>query len=95
MEWTPISERIIQVRSYSKYIKLAVIHVHALTEDADDQEKYEFYTKLQDVIDGVSTHDMIMVTGDMNAKVGYENRDYERVMGKHGLGLRNDNEERL
>ena len=38
---------------------------------------------------------MIIVTGDMNAKVGYENRDYEKVMGKHGLGLRNDNRERL
>ena len=38
---------------------------------------------------------MIIVTRDMNAKVGYENRDYEKVMGKHGLGLRNDNRERL
>ena len=31
----------------------------------------------------------------MNAKVGHQNHDYERVMGKHGLGLRNDNGERL
>jgi len=31
----------------------------------------------------------------MNAKVLYENRDYERVMGKHELGLRNDNQVRL
>ena len=30
----------------------------------------------------------MIVTGDMNAtcKVGEENWDYERVMGKHGLG---------
>ena len=27
--------------------------------------------------------------------MGYENRDYERVMGKQGLGLRNDKGERL
>ncbi|XP_068707377.1 uncharacterized protein [Montipora foliosa] len=84
MEWTPISERIIQVRYYSKYLKLTVIHVYAPKEDADEQDNDEFYTRLQDVIDGVNTHDMIIVTGDMNTKVGYENRDYERVMGKHG-----------
>ena len=36
------------------------------------------------MLDGANTHDMIIVTGDMNAKVEYENRDYERVMKKHG-----------
>lgn len=29
---------------------------------------------------------MIIVTGDMSVKAGYENSYYERVMGKHGLG---------
>ena len=38
---------------------------------------------------------MLIVTGDMNAKVGNDNWAYERVMGKHGLGQRNDNGERL
>ena len=31
----------------------------------------------------------------MNAKVGNQNENYERVMGKHGLGERNNNGERL
>jgi len=61
--WNPISERIIQARYYSKNIKLTVIHVYAPTEDADEQEIDEFYTRLQDLIDGVNTHDMIIVTG--------------------------------
>ena len=38
---------------------------------------------------------MLVVTGDMNAKVGDNNHNYERVMGKHGLGQRNNNGERL
>ena len=37
---------------------------------------------------------MIIVTGDTNAKVGNDNWAYESVMGKHGLGQRNDNGER-
>ena len=50
MEWTPISERIIQARFYSRYIKLTIIHIYAPTEDADEQTKDEFYGKLQDVL---------------------------------------------
>lgn len=38
---------------------------------------------------------MLIVNGDMNAKVGEDNWDYERVMGKRGLGRWNDNGERL
>jgi len=47
------------------------------------------------VIDGINTHVMIIVTGAMNADILYENRDYERVMGKHRLWLRNDKGEEL
>ena len=86
MEWTPISERVIQARFYSRYIKLTIIHIYAPTEDADEQTKDAFYGKLQDVLDTVNEHDMLIATGDMNAKVGNDNWAYESVMGKHGLG---------
>ena len=91
MDWTPINERIIQARYHYKHIKLTMVHIYAPTEDADEQVKNEFYTRLQDILDKRNTHDMQIITGDMNAKVGADNRDYERVMGKHGLGRRNDN----
>ena len=81
MEWTPISERVIQARFYSKYIKLTIIHVYAPTEDTDEQIKDEFYGRLQDVLDSVNEHDMLIVTGDMNAKVGNDNWAYE-FLGK-------------
>ncbi len=38
---------------------------------------------------------MIVVMGDMNAKVGYNNTNREEVMGKFGIGVMNDNGERL
>ena len=37
----------------------------------------------------------MIITGDMNAKVGEDNEDMEHVRGKHGLGIRNNNGERL
>ena len=95
MDWTPINERIIQARYHSKHIKLTMVHIYAPTEDTDEQVKNEFYTRLQDVLDKCNTHDMLIVNGDMNAKVGEDNWDYERVMGKRGLGRWNDNGERL
>jgi len=95
IDWSPISERIIQARFYSNYIKLTLVHVYAPTEDAEEQVKDEFYTRLQDVLSSCRTHDMLIVTGDMNAKVGNNNTSFERVMGKHGLGQRNNNGERL
>ncbi|VDO50556.1 unnamed protein product [Schistosoma margrebowiei] len=33
--------------------------------------------------------------GDLNAKVGIDNTGYEDIMGRHGLGERNKNRERL
>ena len=37
---------------------------------------------------------MLLIIGDMNAKVGSENSNCERAMGKHGCGMMNDNGER-
>ena len=43
------------------------------------------------MLDSVKERDMLIVTGDMNAKVGNDNWAYESALGKHGLGQRNDN----
>ena len=47
------------------------------------------------VLDKRNKHGVLRVTGDMNAKVGDENWDYDKEMRKHGLVQRNDNGERL
>ena len=38
---------------------------------------------------------MMAVMGDMNAKVGNNNTNREEVMGKFGIGVMNENGERL
>ena len=96
MEWTPISEGIIKARFYSKFMKLTVIHAYAPTNDVEEEEKDKFHDQLGEVISQVKRHDMLVLTGDMNAKVGNNPSGLERVMGKHGLGsIRNDSGERL
>jgi hypothetical protein len=37
----------------------------------------------------ISRKDVILVMGDLNAKVGSNNEGLEHIMGKHGLGYIN------
>ena len=46
IEWSPINERIIKARFYSKFVRLTTIHVYAPTNDADEERKEDFYGKL-------------------------------------------------
>ena len=43
----------------------------------------------------VNKHDLLLITGDMNANAGSSNHSRERVMCKHGTGIINGNGERL
>ena len=47
------------------------------------------------MVKGVATHDVLVVIGDINAKIGNENAGLERVKGKHGSGKKNENGQRL
>ena len=95
MEWTPVSKRIITARFYSKVRKVTVVQVYAPHNEREDQVKNDFYEELQETLDGCNKNDIIVVMGDLNAKVGSDNIGYEKTMGKHGLGVQNDNGERL
>ena len=68
--WRPISVRIIEARFFSHVIKTTVIQVYAPTNEADDEVKDDFYEQLQKIMDEVPRHDMLLVIGDWNAKVG-------------------------
>ena len=95
LEWEPVNDRMIRAHFNSKYYKLSNIQCYAPTNDADEETKDNFYEQLQMVVSKVPRHDMLLIMGDLNAKVGADNTEFEKSMGKHGCGTRNDNEERL
>ena len=95
LEWKPINDRLLKARFNSKFAKLTVIACYAPTEDAEEEIKDEFYDQLEEEIQTTPRHDVLMVVGDLNARVGEENTGRERAMGTEGFGCINNNGERL
>ena len=94
-EWEPISERIISARFESKCQNTTIIQVYAPTNEAEEEEKEDFYhqLQLQPAYNNRKARDVTMVIGDLNAKVGSDNRNWEASMGTHGEGVINENGE--
>ena len=95
LEWKPITERFLYARFKSRFIKLSVVTCYAPTEEAKKEEKDNFYDSLQSILEDIPKHDVLVVLGDFNARVGNDNTNRERIMGKHGTGTMTDNGSRL
>jgi exonuclease III len=94
MSFTLINERICTLRLKGKFRNIKLINVHAPTEEKID-EKDIFYVDLQRTYDKAPQHDIVLILGDLNAKIGRE-KVYENVTGKHTLhDVSNQNGEKI
>ena len=93
IEWKPISPRIILARFRSKIRNVTFINCYAPTNEAEVETKADFYDKLQKTLDGRTRRDILIVTGDFNAKMGKHNTGRERIISREGLGTMNENGE--
>ena len=95
LSWEPVSQRLLTPRFNSKGRKVTVIQCYAPTNAAEIEEKESFYDQLQAVMDKLPRRDLKIVMGDLNAKVGTDSTNRELAMGKHGVGVHNENGELL
>ena len=51
-EWTPVSDRIISARLWSRHIKATVIQAYAPNNDADEESKELFYEIYLSTVNG-------------------------------------------
>ena len=93
LSWEPVSPRILTARFNSKGRKVTILQCYAPTNTADEEEKEDFYEQLPAILDKTPRRDLKILMGDLNAKVGADNRNREIIMGKHGTGIQNENGE--
>ena len=60
-----------------------------------DYMKEEWYDQLQAAVSNVPQHDVLLIMGDMNAKIGSHHTDRESAMGREGCWIINDNGEKF
>ena len=82
VEWEPIDDRIIPARINAKIQKITIIQCYAPTNNAEPYEEEEFYNQLQAVVDKVLNRGILIIMGDFNPKVGWNNANIERIMGR-------------
>ena len=95
--WEPISPRIVTglFTTNQPKINLSIIQCYAPTNEAEEEAKEDFYNQLKSVLDKQKDRDVTILMGDFNAKIGNDNTGNEDIMGKHGVGEKNDNGERF
>ncbi|CAF5002173.1 unnamed protein product [Rotaria sp. Silwood1] len=93
--YNPVSSRVITARFNATAFKITAIHVYAPTSASSDEEIEAFYNSIENTLAKVPKKDLILMSGDWNAKVGNDNTGWNSVMGRYGFGDRNDRGERL
>ena len=85
-----LSDRVLLVKLLSKPFNLSIVQVYAPTSARSEEEIEKFYSDLDDAHKACGSQDMVIVMGDMNAKVGREQDPLREVVGRFGLGQRNE-----
>ena len=83
-----ISERVLLVRIKGKPFDVCIIQVYAPTCDHSEEAVVEFYCDIMKAKQQCKPHDVTLVMGDLNAKLG-QGREGDMV-GPYGLGERNE-----
>lgn len=95
IEWKPVSDRLLTARFKSKIRNISIIQCYAPTEPSEEDVKEEYYRTLKEALNDIPRRDIVIVMGDLNAKVGSDNEGLEHIMGRHGIGQANDNGEKF
>lgn len=89
----PVNERILLIQINASPVNTNIIQVYAPTTDHSDGEIQEFYDQIHNVIKNLPKHELLIIMGDFNARIG-KGKDGHHV-GPYGLGERNDRGETL
>ncbi|CAM4809070.1 unnamed protein product [Rotaria magnacalcarata] len=84
--YNPISSRVITARFNATPFKLTVIRVYTPTSASSDDEIEIFYDSIEHALTQTPKMDIIIVTGDWDAKIGSDNIHWKSVMVRYEYG---------
>jgi len=93
LNFIPFSERMAMIQLAGDKVNFNIIQVYAPTASKSDQEIEDFYSQLKQLGTSTKKHDINIVMGDFNAKVG--KGKVADIIGDYGLGTRNERGDRL
>lgn len=93
INFLPYSDRAALMRIRAKPVDLNIIQVYAPTSDSTEQELEQFYSDIRDLLRLTKNHEVTLIMGDFNAKLG--KGKFEDIVGPFGLGERNERGDRL
>lgn len=76
MEWKSINSRIILARLKGRPTNVSIIQCYAPTNISYNMDKQAVYEQLQATFEGAHCRDLLLVMGDLNAKVESESVNY-------------------
>jgi exonuclease III len=95
MNYEMCNVRLCTLRIKGTFFYTSLISVHAPIEEKEEEKMDEFYDKLSEIYNNLPGHDVKMILGDFNAKIGREGL-YQSITGKESLHkVCNDNGWRL
>ena len=89
----PVSDRIALVKLKAKPFNINIIQVYAPASASTEEEVEEFYEELDKCKKECKGHEVNIVMGDFNAKVG--GGRHADIVGSEGLGDINERGEKL
>ena len=93
--YNSVSSRVITARFNPAPYKITVIQAYAPTMASSDEDVEAFHNILEDTLVKVHKKDIIIITGDWNAKIGNDNTDWKSVMGGYGYSDGSERGERF
>ena len=94
-EWKCVDERILWIRLKVEGTWATVVQVYAPTEDSSLAIKDDFFQKMQETVGSVARGDLMVVMGDMNARMGCDVSIWGEVLRRNGGEVCNENGRRL
>ena len=82
--FSPVNGSLAKIRIKIKFHNISLICEHAPTEEKDDAVKDAFYVNLEDLYVKCPAHDIKIVFGNFNAKVGQEGM-FGSIVGQFSL----------